>query len=203
MSINFISRASSSQRAGRAGRTCPGHCWRLYRNEYLVSDYVDDFTPPEMVRIPLTQVILQVLSLDHIVTSPEEFLSECIDPPNRSNVKNALNKLLTLRAIAPQAPSFPLTVMGTWLSRIPADIEIGCMLLHSTWLGCVESALTIAAWLSLGKSIYWNNLTRSSSTRVVFPIDASLKSKYTYISRYSDHIQVGKCFFSNVYLSKF
>lgn len=54
----WISRASSEQRKGRAGRTGPGVCYRLYAE----SDY-DAFAPypvPEIHRVALDSLILQV-----------------------------------------------------------------------------------------------------------------------------------------------
>ena len=57
----WISRASSEQRKGRAGRTGPGVCFRLYAE----SDY-DEFqayTTPEIQRVPLDSLVLQLISM--------------------------------------------------------------------------------------------------------------------------------------------
>lgn len=50
--IGWISKASASQRAGRAGRTGPGHCYRLYSSAVYERDF-EDFTKPEILRTPL------------------------------------------------------------------------------------------------------------------------------------------------------
>ena len=57
----WISRASAEQRKGRAGRTGPGVCYRLYEE----SDYkeFDEYTTPEIQRVPLDSLILQMLSM--------------------------------------------------------------------------------------------------------------------------------------------
>ena len=58
-----ISRASARQRAGRAGRVRPGHCWRLYAQEFLEGEGgMDDHPTPEIRRVPLEEVVLQVRS---------------------------------------------------------------------------------------------------------------------------------------------
>ena len=55
----WISRASAEQRKGRAGRTGPGVCFRLYEE----SDYeaFQEYATPELQRVPLDSLILQVL----------------------------------------------------------------------------------------------------------------------------------------------
>jgi ATP-dependent helicase HrpB len=57
LEIHKISRASSIQRAGRSGRTGPGICYRLYDEHCFRSRL--EFTPPEVKRIDLTQVVLE------------------------------------------------------------------------------------------------------------------------------------------------
>ena len=78
----FVSRASAKQRAGRAGRVRPGHCWRLYSSEFLLSSFVDDNSAPEIKRVPLEEVVLQVLLLN--LGLPEQFLGQCLEPPAMS-----------------------------------------------------------------------------------------------------------------------
>jgi HrpA-like RNA helicase len=56
-----ISRASAEQRAGRAGRTGPGHCFRLYSQSDLAS--FPEFTTPNIKRVGLEQLVLQILAL--------------------------------------------------------------------------------------------------------------------------------------------
>ena len=62
----WISRASSEQRKGRAGRTGPGVCFRLYAE----SDYdaFNEYSTPEIMRVPLDSLVLQsvALGLDNV-----------------------------------------------------------------------------------------------------------------------------------------
>jgi hypothetical protein len=57
--VQWISQASADQRAGRAGRTGPGHCYRLYSSA-VFSQRLSRFTAPEILNLPLEDVFLQV-----------------------------------------------------------------------------------------------------------------------------------------------
>ena len=60
--IVWTSKASADQRAGRAGRTSPGHCYRLYSSA-VFNDEFRLFTEPEIVRKPVEDLILQMKDL--------------------------------------------------------------------------------------------------------------------------------------------
>ena len=57
--ISWTSKASANQRAGRAGRTQPGHCYRLYSSAVFGNDF-EQFDPPEITRRPVDDLILQM-----------------------------------------------------------------------------------------------------------------------------------------------
>jgi ATP-dependent RNA helicase DHX37/DHR1 len=59
--VAWISKASAEQRAGRAGRTGPGHCYRLYSSALFSK--MDEFSDPEILKSPLDQTILQLKAL--------------------------------------------------------------------------------------------------------------------------------------------
>ena len=61
--IMWISKASANQRAGRAGRTGPGHCYRLYSSS-LYSRHMDDFALPEVLTRPLEDIVLAMKSMN-------------------------------------------------------------------------------------------------------------------------------------------
>ena len=64
-SVGWISKASAAQRTGRAGRTGPGHCYRLYSSAFY-NDSFEAHAEPEVMRSPLEGVALQlkVLGVD-------------------------------------------------------------------------------------------------------------------------------------------
>lgn len=81
----WISRASAEQRKGRAGRTGPGVCYRLYAE----SDY-DAFSPypvPEIQRVALDSLVLQVKLRTSLVPSGEIWEEETEGKRDRPSVK--------------------------------------------------------------------------------------------------------------------
>uniref|UniRef100_A0A8C3PDY9 DEAH-box helicase 37 n=1 Tax=Chrysemys picta bellii TaxID=8478 RepID=A0A8C3PDY9_CHRPI len=68
--VTWTSQASANQRAGRAGRTEPGHCYRLYSSA-VFSDF-EKFSPPEITRRPVEDLILQMkaLNIEKVINFP-------------------------------------------------------------------------------------------------------------------------------------
>jgi len=91
----WVSKASAMQRKGRAGRVKPGFCWHLY-SSHTHDNALDDYQLPEMLRVGLEDLILQILILD--LGSPTSFLAKAVDPPTELSVKNALQLLESLGA---------------------------------------------------------------------------------------------------------
>jgi ATP-dependent RNA helicase DHX37/DHR1 len=92
--ICWTSKASADQRAGRAGRTSPGHCYRLYSSA-VFNDEFSLFAEPEIVRKPVEDLILQMkdLGIDRIANFPFP------TPPDDTTIKIAENLLVQLGAL--------------------------------------------------------------------------------------------------------
>lgn len=69
--IDWTSKAAADQRAGRAGRVGPGHCYRLYSSA-VFGNYFPEFATPEISRVPLDGVILQMkaVGIQNILNFP-------------------------------------------------------------------------------------------------------------------------------------
>lgn len=91
----WVSKASARQRKGRAGRVKPGYCWHLY-STHTHDNILDDYQLPEMLRVGLEDLILQILVLD--LGYPVSFLAKAVNPPTELSVKNALQLLESLGA---------------------------------------------------------------------------------------------------------
>jgi ATP-dependent RNA helicase DHX37/DHR1 len=92
--ICWTSKASADQRSGRAGRTSPGHCYRLYSSA-VFNDEFPKFSEPEIRRKPVEDLILQMkdLGIDRISNFPFP------TPPDSTAVKAAQNLLVQLGAL--------------------------------------------------------------------------------------------------------
>jgi ATP-dependent helicase HrpB len=135
-----ISRASAEQRAGRAARTGPGLCLRLYSQAEFESRQA--FTTPEIMRADLSQVLLEMKSTG--LTELPEF--HWLEPPSQDSLKAAEDLLYLLGAT--NSVGGKLTDLGRQMSKIPAPPRISKLLLEAQSLGCFESALKLSALIS-------------------------------------------------------
>ena len=149
-----ISRSSSDQRKGRCGRVQDGVCVRLYSRE----DYEGRplFTPPEILRSNLAEVILKMVSLDLGDVPSFPF----IDPPSPAGIKDGLALLQELGAIRPEtAPDkngFGLTEKGKKMSRLPIDPRLARVLIEAEKRGCLETAAIVAASIATQDPREWS-----------------------------------------------
>src|SRR5258707_14909054 len=88
-----ISRASADQRAGRAGRTAPGKCIRLWSERDHLNRRAQDL--PEVKRLDLAEVILNLKAAG--VTDIERF--GCLEKPDPKSLSRAIELLVDLGAL--------------------------------------------------------------------------------------------------------
>lgn len=157
--VSPISKASAQQRAGRAGRTRPGKCFRLY-TEKAYKDEMQDNTYPEILRSNLGElmhcdvdefitkfylllgtVVLQLkkLGIDDLVHF------DFMDPPAPETLMRALELLNYLAALDDDGN---LTTLGSMMSEFPLDPQLAKMLIASCQHHCSNEILSITAMLS-------------------------------------------------------
>ena len=160
----WTSQASMKQRSGRAGRTGPGICYKLYTEEFALQSTPLQ-TSPEIVRTPLEEIILQVCLLDEqrsLVdrkgTSPFNFFSQAPTKPPDDSIEKACAHLLEMGAVNlisdQDEGRFRLTPLGYHLSHLPMDPKVGKILIVGSILRCIGPAMTIAATLSCSRSCW-------------------------------------------------
>ena len=183
LSIYPISQANANQRAGRAGRTGPGNCYRLY-TEAIYNNELLALTVPEIQRTNLANVVLLLKSLG--VENLMDF--HFMDPPPQDNILNSMYSLWILGALdntgaltplGRQMVEFPLDPAQSkvWKAQLPCMpsslplptcVRVGCcnhtphtrgsallqMLIVSSELECSSEILTIVSMLSVDKHFF-------------------------------------------------
>ena len=139
--VSPISKASAQQRAGRAGRTQPGKCFRLYTEKAFKKDLVPQ-TYPEILRSNLGSVVLQLNKLG--VEDLVHF--DFMDPPAPETLMRALEQLNYLGALDDDGR---LTELGAQMAEFPLEPELAKTLVASADYGCSEDILSIVALLSV------------------------------------------------------
>jgi len=144
-----ISKASATQRAGRAGRTKPGKCFRLYTADAY--NNLTNATVPEIQRSNLAPVILQLkaLGIDNVVRFG--FLT----PPPSELMVRALDLLYSLGALDDYAK---LTKpIGTRMAELSVEPMMAKVLLSAPSFHCLGETLSIAAMTSLQGSVWFHH----------------------------------------------
>jgi len=160
--IKKISRAAADQRAGRAGRTAPGRCLRLWST----TDHArrEEFEPPEIHRIDLSEAILLLKSSGN---DPRTF--RWLDPPTEAALGKAEHLLHDLHAID---PSGKLTEIGQEMAKLPLEPRFSRLLLAGLHFGCFAETAFIAATVQ-GEGIFAKGRASNDRKDFIFPDDPS------------------------------
>jgi ATP-dependent helicase HrpB len=141
--VGRVSKASARQRAGRAGRTAPGHVIRLYTEQ----DYAHrpDQDAPEILRSDLSQLCLSLRAMGVSHASELEWL----DAPPESAIATAESLLDRLGANGGRAKE---------LARYPLPPRLSCIVVESVQRGVGEQGCLAAALLGSGVQVKSNDL---------------------------------------------
>ncbi|GAP86342.1 putative ATP-dependent RNA helicase DHX8 [Rosellinia necatrix] len=141
-----ISQAQANQRAGRAGRTGPGKCFRLYTEAAYNSELLPT-TPPEIQRQNLAHVILMLKAMGINDLLHFDFM----DPPPTNTMLEALETLYALSALDDEGL---LTRLGRKMADFPMEPALAKVLIYSVDIGCSDEIMTIVAMLNMNTIFY-------------------------------------------------
>jgi ATP-dependent helicase HrpB len=144
-----VSRASGTQRAGRAGRLRPGRAIRLYSKADFESRPEHDV--PEVLRADLAETILQLRAAG----ARDPLSLPWLDPPPRAAL-DAAEQLLA--RIGLTETSGAITPHGRAAARLPLPPRVGRLLLEAQARGAGESGAIVAALLAEGRDLYARSL---------------------------------------------
>ncbi|KAG7920098.1 hypothetical protein KL927_000778 [Ogataea polymorpha] len=170
--VSPISKASAQQRAGRAGRTRPGKCFRLYTEEAFQKELIEQ-SYPEILRTNLSSTVLELkkLGIDDLVHF------DFMDPPAPETMMRALEELNYLGCLDDAGD---LTALGRLASQFPLDPMLAVMLIGSPEFKCSEDILTIVAMLSV-PSVFVRPSGKSAKA-------AAEEAKKVFAHPYGDHL---------------
>ena len=144
--IDKISQSSADQRAGRAGRTAPGVCMRLWSREEHSHRAVQEL--PEIKRLDLSEVVLTLKSSG--VVDLRKF--RWLEKPDEISLTHAEELLADLGAIHENK----ITAIGRKMLAFPLHPRYARMLLAAQTYGCVYQACLVAA-LTQGRDLLLRN----------------------------------------------
>uniref|UniRef100_A0A8C1N2Y8 RNA helicase n=1 Tax=Cyprinus carpio TaxID=7962 RepID=A0A8C1N2Y8_CYPCA len=133
--VTPISQAQAKQWAGRAGRTGPGKCYRLY-TERAYRDEMLTTNVPEIQRTNLASTVLSLKAMGINDLLSFDFMNA---PPMETLIR-AMEQLYTLGALDDEGL---LTCLGRRMAEFPLEPMLCKMLIMSVHLGCSEEMMTI------------------------------------------------------------
>ncbi len=139
LELERISRASADQRAGRAGRTAPGVCWRLWSEGEQRS--LDEDDEPEIRRVDLAGAALQLHSWGESDLSRFDWY----EAPAESALARARALLERLGAVDARGAT---TALGQRMAAMPTHPRLARLLIAGEEFDCAERAAFAAALLS-------------------------------------------------------
>lgn len=149
--VVWCSKASAAQRAGRAGRTGPGHCYRLY-SAAVFDQQFPDHSQPEIQRVPIEALVLQLKAMG--IDQPRNF--PLPSRPELAAVDQAERLLSQLQAILPSDSR--VTRLGTLMAAVPLAPRWSRLLVLACQdrldgvidASCLVQALALVAVIAVG-----------------------------------------------------
>ncbi|XP_071802990.1 uncharacterized protein [Asterias amurensis] len=146
LKVTTITQASAQQRAGRAGRTGPGVCYRLYTKEEY--NDLNEMMKPEILRVHLGMAALQLLELGVEDVANFDF----IQAPDREATQQAMT---TLRLLGAVDAANKLTSLGRKMATFPMEPRLSKLILEGVEKHLTSEAVIIAALISAPGSLFY------------------------------------------------
>jgi ATP-dependent helicase HrpB len=141
LDLRRISKASANQRAGRAGRTAPGRCIRLWSQQE--DRAMPEFELPEISRVDLCGAVLTL----HAWGKTDLRAFGWFEPPPEETLASAERLLAMLGALTAEQDG-QITPIGTRLLALPIHPRLGRLMIAAAEQGLLREGATIAALLS-------------------------------------------------------
>ena len=149
LEIQKINQSSAKQRAGRAGRTEPGVCYRMYSPEEHESMRPD--MVPDIKKVGLGQTVLKLL--DFGIQQPHKF--SFIESPGAENLQHAMKNLASLGAVEIEAERANLTELGRKMAKLPLDPRLSKLVLLCIEAGLGEEGVRLSSLCSVSGNVFF------------------------------------------------
>lgn len=143
LALSPIAEDSATQRAGRAGRTAPGVCYRLWRSGAPLREH----TPPEIFRESLVPLVLTAAAWGARV---EEL--GFLDPPKDYALAAARAELQGWGALDGDSA---LSACGSLLFALPIDARHARMVVEARQHGCLDAMIDLVSVLAVGRPLFF------------------------------------------------
>ncbi|XP_017089101.2 probable ATP-dependent RNA helicase DHX34 isoform X1 [Drosophila bipectinata] len=177
----WVSKSSAEQRKGRAGRTGPGVCFRLYSQAQF--DTFEPYPAPEIHRMPLDTMLLQMISMG--LPNVRDF--PFIEAPKSEQVEQTI---LALKQHCALSVEEKITPLGSSLANLPVELSIGKMLLMGCVFPEVEQLLTLAAMLSVQNPLTTRAQTDHRCERERQPFESDQGDLFTILRCFREWLQL-------------
>ena len=169
-----ISRVQAKQRSGRAGRTRPGKCLRLYTENFYNTSMNENIIP-EILRVNLNSTILTLKSMG--INNIINF--DFIDKPNKDSVQEGIKNLAYLQAIDSEGK---ITLLGKEMIKFPIDCCYSRALIASNFFNVLDEMEIIVSLVS-SENLFINITKYDEEKRRIFE-----ENRNNFMDKFSDHI---------------
>lgn len=158
--LKWASKNSCKQRAGRAGRTSHGECYRLVSKDFFESELHENETPA-MLRCSLEKIVLKAKMLDES-EAPAKIIGLAINPPDLSKITYAVMNLKEARGLHFNVgkryveEDGDLTFIGYVMDALPLDFRASRLIVLGYIFNVLEECIIIAAGITVQKVFTMN-----------------------------------------------
>ena len=154
LNVYMISRSSAEQRKGRAGRTGPGTCYRLYSKELYQS--MQCSSAPEILRVHLGQALLKLADMG---INPHEY--DFVESPDKTAITEAMRLLEDIGAMKNEC----ITETGKFLTKLPVEPRHGMIIAKGKQHDMIYEAIILSVVSSTGNSVFYRGGTQTEKTQ--------------------------------------
>nr|CAH7761914.1 unnamed protein product [Callosobruchus chinensis] len=174
----WISKASATQRKGRAGRVQPGESYHMYTSAKYRE--FEEFSLPEIMRTSLTKIVLDSKVYSNNVNALD-FMKRLPTPPEENATLRAVEDLKDLELLDENEK---LTSLGKTLAEFQLEPSFSKAMVNSVIFKCVTPVVDIVTLFSSETELFTSGLMNKES----------IKSTKSDFCRSSDHLAMMRIF---------